>query len=35
VYDVPSWEIRAHEKVLHTLPFGYVRMITGVRTVPT
>lgn len=35
VYDVPSWEIRSHEQVLHTLPFGYVRMITGVRTVPT
>lgn len=35
VYDVPSWEIRAHEKVLHTLPSGYVRMITGVRTTPT
>lgn len=35
VYDVPSWKIRAHPKVLHTLPFGYVRMITGVRTVPT
>ncbi|KAL5376109.1 hypothetical protein DPSP01_010702 [Paraphaeosphaeria sporulosa] len=35
VYDVPSWEIRSHPKLLHTLPFGYVRMITGVRTVPT
>ncbi|KAJ4356193.1 uncharacterized protein N0V89_004223 [Didymosphaeria variabile] len=35
VYDVPSWEIRAHEKVMHTLPVGYIRMITGVRTVPT
>ncbi|KAL5398886.1 hypothetical protein PMIN06_002887 [Paraphaeosphaeria minitans] len=35
VYDVPSWEIRAHEPILHTLPFGYVRMISGVRTVPT
>lgn len=31
VCTLPSWEIRAHEKVLHTLPFGYVRMITGVR----
>ncbi|KAJ4297884.1 hypothetical protein N0V90_005783 [Kalmusia sp. IMI 367209] len=31
VYQVRQWEIREHEKVLHTLPFGYVRMITGKR----
>lgn len=35
IFDLPSWEIRSHQKVLHTLPFGYVRMITGVRRVPT
>ena len=31
VYQLPSWEIRPHEPILHTLPFGYVRMFTGVR----
>lgn len=31
IYHLPSWEIRAHEPILHTLPFGYVRMFTGVR----
>lgn len=35
VYDVPNWEIRSHEKIIHTLPCGYVRMITGVRRVPS
>ncbi|KAF1978193.1 hypothetical protein BU23DRAFT_450470, partial [Bimuria novae-zelandiae CBS 107.79] len=34
VYDLPYWEIRAHKPILHTLPFGYLRVISGVRKVP-